>query len=304
MLEQLAAEVAELDHAAVAQLVPVLHDARKELVRDLRKWLTRVPDGSLRFTAQRYREALVAIDATIHELARLHPETQRVLETSLERAGYLAVGHVKFEVARMSAVFGELSIPQFDTALVLASGRRQLVPRFRTSAKRYTGRVLQDIRHQFGVALARNETFHEMTERMRRLGGPRGLVALKGIRGEPGAVVEEIAEGLFRRYRHWGERIVRTETMNAYNLQHLEAIDQLNRDRLDDDEEPLMKRWDASLDRRLCPVCANLDRRAVPADALFAPGVQHPPAHPNCRCIVTAWDRRWGNIKGERAART
>ena len=303
LLEQIAAEAAELEHGAVAQLVPVLHDARRELIRDLRGWLLRVPEGGLRFTAQRYREALLAIDGTMHELARLRPALRAALTEAQERSGRLAVGHLRFEVARMSAVFGELSIPQLSTAAVLTAGRRQLIPRYRTSAARYAGRVVEDLRHQFGVGLARGETFTELTERLRRLGGPRGLVALRGVAGEPGAVVEDIAEGLFRRYRYWGERVVRTEVMHGYNLQHAQAIDALNRDRIEAGDTPLLKRWDASLDSRLCQMCANLDRRAVPADEPFAPGIPHPPAHPNCRCVVTAWNKRWGNIKGETRAR-
>lgn len=303
-LQQIAREAAELDPAAMQLLLPVLQDARKELIRDLKAWLQNVPDGNLRFTAQRYREALVAVEGTMAEMARLQPAMNAALTYGREVGGALAVGHTIFEMSRMASVFdGEFNIPQIDTALVLKAGRKQLVKRHRTSAARYSGRVIQDLQHQFGVGLARGETFHELTERMRRLGGPRGLVALKGVIGEPGAQVEEIAEGLFRRHRHWAERIVRTETMNAYNVQHSEAIDQINADR-EEDEPELLKRWDASIDKRLCQICADLDRRAVPTDKEFTSGVMHPPAHPNCRCVVTAWDARWGNIKGEKKAIT
>lgn len=303
-LEQIAREAAELDPAAMQLLLPVLQDARKELIRDLKGWLQNVPDGNERFTAQRYRESLVALEGTMTEMGRLNPAMNAALRAGREMGGELAVGHTIFEMSRMASVFGgEFSIPQIDTALVLKAGRKQLVKRHRTSAARYTGRVIQDLQHQFAVGLARGETFHELTERMRRLGGPRGLVALKGVIGEPSAQVEEIAEGLFRRHRHWAERIVRTETMNAYNVQHAEAIDQVNAGR-EEDEPALLKRWDASLDKRLCQICADLDRRAVPTDKEFTSGVMHPPAHPNCRCVVTAWDTRWGNIKGEEKAIT
>jgi hypothetical protein len=43
------------------------------------------------------------------------------------------------------------------------------------------------------------------------------VVARRGVAGEPGAVTEVIAEGLFKRYRYWACRIVRTELQSATN---------------------------------------------------------------------------------------
>ena len=303
MLERIAAEANELSVPVMRKLLPVLQDARNELAKDLRSWLRKHPDGAERFTAQQYRKALVAIRHSIARLGELHPTLNDALAGSLEASGALAAEHVRFELQRMAAVFGDISIPPpIDTAALVTGTRNQLVRRYRNSAARYSGRIFEDIRKQFGVGLAKGETFSQMTNRLRRLGGPRGLVSMKGRRGEPGAAVEEIADGLFRRYRFWAERLVRTEMNHAYNVQHHAGIEQLNEMRAELGEEPLLKRWDASLDSRLCAICAGLDRRAVPIGEEFAPGYMQPPAHPNCRCVVTAWDRRWGNFREERSA--
>jgi hypothetical protein len=130
--------------------------------------------------------------------------------------------------------------------------------------------------------MVRGETFEELTRRLVKHGGPRGLVSLRGVIGEPGAIAENISEGLFRRYNHWAERIVRTEGLHAYNVQHQTALEEADR------QDPgYSKRWDAAADRRLCELCAELDGKVVELDGVFVRDRQgrdipHPPRHPNC----------------------
>ena len=306
MLRQLAHDVYDLDESTVRKLLPALNDARKEVRKAIGEWLRDIPEGGARYTAQHHRRALVSIQGAMDSIGDIQPRLMGLMVETGEVAGHLAADHLRFELARMANVFGgpgDLALvpTQIDTAAVVADGKRELIPRFRASSHRYSRAVRADLRHQFGVGLARGETFAQMTNRLRRLGGPRGMVALRGVMGEPGALVQEISEGLFRRYRHWAERLVRTETINAYNSQHLKSIKLLNED-LDDGEEPFLVRWDATFDR-VCPICRYLDRRTVEVGQPFiGPGGQeyrHPPAHPNCRCTVVAWHRSWGGIKGE-----
>ena len=305
MLHHLAQDVSQMDAALIRQMVPVLMDAKREVAAGLTAWLEQHPDNDKRFTAHEYRRAMLSLNKAMEEIAKRAPDVAEILEKGGEMAGHLATEHLKFEVARMAHVFGGpgnlATMPtQIDTAAVIVQGKRELIPRFRTSAHRYTQNMRKDIRHQFGVALAKGETFHQMTQRLRRMGGPRGQVSLRGIPGERGAIVEEISEGLFRRYRHWAERLVRTETMNAYNSQHALAIDELNED-LDEDEvdDPFLKRWDATLDSRICPICGPLDQVSVKTDEQFPGGYDHPPAHPYCRCVLVAWHPSWGDVDGE-----
>ena len=133
----------------------------------------------------------------------------------------------------------------------MARGHKTLIPRFRNSAARYGADITADIRRQLAVGIVRGETFTQMTERLVQLGGPKGWVSLRGVLGEPGSYAEFISEGLFRKYRGWAERVVVTESLNAYNVHHLEGLRDLN------EEDPgYLARWDASIDARGCPRCA------------------------------------------------
>jgi SPP1 gp7 family putative phage head morphogenesis protein len=131
-------------------------------------------------------------------------------------------------------------------------------------------------------------TLTELTNRLVRLGGPRGVVALRGVAGEPGAVTEVIAEGLFKRYRYWAHRLVRTELQSTANT----VLDEGIRD-LHTRDPGIMRRWDASIDGRVCAVCRSLHNATAPVDAAFPGGYAAAPAHPNCRCRVGAWRRGW-----------
>ena len=91
--------------------------------------------------------------------------------------------------------------------------------RYETSAARYAGDVARDIRRHLAVGVVRGETNDQLVARLQAHGGPRGVVATRGIAGTAGAVLEVIPEGLFRRYEYWAERLVRTELAHAYTEQ-------------------------------------------------------------------------------------
>jgi hypothetical protein len=305
MLNNMAAEVAEMDPRVMRKLMPALMDAKREVVAGLREFLADGVDNDKRYTAHDHRRVMLALDQAMNQVAQINPQFAKALEEMRVETGHLAMNHLKFEVARMSHVFGGPSGMatggvQIDTAAVMLDAKKELIKRHRNSANRYVGNVRKDIRHQFAVGLARGETFHQMGVRLRKLGGPKGMVSLRGTAGEPGSFVEDIPEGLFRRYGHWAHRLVRTETMNAYNVQHAAGIDELN-EGVDDDEDPFLKLWDSTLDSRICPICGPLNRVAVKPEDKFPGGYDHPPAHPYCRCVVVAWHPSWGNIKGEGA---
>lgn len=220
MLANMAQEMAELPPATMRRLLPVLQDARKELRAGLLEWLKHAPDGANRFTAQARRAALLNLETAIAKIRELQPAMVEALKIGGAAAGELSLGHLKGEVARMSTVFGEtlFNAPQIRAADILTNSERVLIPKFRNSANRYAGNVLRDLQHQFGVGVSRGETYFQLQQRLRRLGGPKGLVALSKSIGDPGAIVEEISEGLFQRYRHWAQRVVRTECLPGDQL--------------------------------------------------------------------------------------
>lgn len=68
--------------------------------------------------------------------------------------------------------------------------------------------------------------------------------------------------------------IARTETMRAYNAGAVAGIREAGADRVE---------WIATEDERTCPICSPRDGQTYPV------GEVDVPAHPRCRCIVTAW---------------
>lgn len=49
-----------------------------------------------------------------------------------------------------------------------------------------------------------------------------------------------------------------------------------------------LKRWNTAVDELVCPICAPLHRTTVPMNGTWPGGIESPPAHPRCRCWVTA----------------
>lgn len=300
VLEMQAAQVDQLDKQSMRALLPALIDARDELRAQLLEWLRDAPDGDERFTAQQLRRSLLMIESALDRIRALDKDMEDTLRTNARAAGVLAISNLEEQVARFGAAFGESVYPtDLNLAAALAKGDKLLVRKYRTSAARYAGSMTEDIRHQLAIGVARNETWSQMKARLVRLGGPTGMVALRGVLGEPGAVAEYIAEGLFKRHRYWAERLVRTEMVEAYNLQHQAGLELLNEARDPKVTAEYVQRWDSTLDRRVCPICKDMDRRVAKVGGKFKGGYERPPAHPQCRCLVVAWHVSWGDIAGE-----
>lgn len=301
-LGMVAEGAARLPAPYIAEFHQSLLQAQVELSHALERWLLNAQDGDLRFTAQKLRVAMLQINRVIEVLGeKLSVEMEGTLRAAAQRAGIVSFDHLHQQVARMGAVFGESLRPiQLNQAAIAAQARHQLIPTFRNSANRYGSNVAGDmrthmelIRRELSVGIVRGETFHELTNRLVAFGGPRGWVSLRGTLGEPGSIAEFIPEGLFRRYRPWAARVVRTESLHAYNVHHQAGLEALA------EEDPgYMKRWDATWDRNICDVCKRLDGTAVAVTENF-PYIRrpHPPAHPNCLCAVTPWRKEWEEDK-------
>jgi len=294
LVNSIARDVLALEDATLRAIIPALVDARHELERDLRAWLADHSDGAERFTAQDLRRALASVDAALETISESRPQMESAMVAAARAGATMAVDHIRSELAMHATQFGASVRPtKLSSAAVMARAQHEIIPRIATSAARYVQTVREDMRHQFALGLVRGENFEQLTNRLRRLGGPRGLVALRGIAGDPGAQVEHIAEGLFARYRHWAERVVRTEVINAYNVEHVAGIEELNDELAADGQTALQQRWDSTPDFRRCSLCAALDGQVRAIGDEFAPGVLRPPRHPNCRCVVVAWDPSW-----------
>jgi SPP1 gp7 family putative phage head morphogenesis protein len=94
-----------------------------------------------------------------------------------------------------------------------------------------------------------------------------------------GATNEQLARAVARTYKaNLAERraITRTAVMSLAQEAHNQFWDA-------NDDVIVAWRWDASMDYRVCPVCAPLDGVEHVKRNMFK---QMPPIHPNCRCHV------------------
>lgn len=286
-IDRVLADVDALPDAALRVLHPELRAAVGEAGRKLDSWLGR-QQGQDRFTAAHRRQVLLRMVETLKAVeARLGGATARSLRVGREDGGVSAARNLASEVGAMRRAFAAFPYeaaapPQISEATVLAKGQTFLVRRHASSASRYGREVALDIRRQITRGVLLHETMDEMTARLIRLGGPRGMVHMGGGRSEL------ISEGLFARYNHWAERLVRTEVMNAYNVQHEIGLRELNRT-----DPGWLREWDAANDRRLCIICAGLDGKLAEVGEDFPGGFRRAPAHPRCRCVEVAARREW-----------
>lgn len=260
-------------------VLPALRAARDELQTDLQKWLAEHPDGAEQFTAYQKKQALASLEASMERIAELQPAMAQALGVARNATGGLASANLHDEIARMSSIFGGgmIHLPQIDTAAVIAQGNKLLWKRHERSAKRYAGSIGDDIRTRLAVSLAKGDTFDQMSRRLRGSPEFKHAVAMS----DPGAAAFGIADAAHARWRHWADRLVRTENMHAYNVQHDLAIEHVNENRHEDEDEYL-RRWDATADNIACPRCAALDRTVATIKGDFAGGIHSPPLHPYC----------------------
>jgi SPP1 gp7 family putative phage head morphogenesis protein len=294
MLDHQAAQIEHLVASELAALTPLLEQARKSLAADLLKaWHDKPADQN--FEKQHLSNALVMVDAAIKKMRGIRGadpfggSLNQVLAAAGGGSMRLSARHLNDQLARFSEWFeGTIHPVQIQEAAVIAAGAKALIPRFTSSAARYSANVQADIKREIAIAFLRNETFDQMTARLVAHGGPKGLVALRGVAGTPGTKVELITEGLFKRYRYWAERIVRTEANNAYNVVHKRGIAEAA-----EDDPDIKERWDAASDWRVCIICRDLDGKIVDVGGVFPGGYSHPPAHPHDRCTVVPWKPQW-----------
>lgn len=286
-------QLQQLATSDMRALLPIFERARQELAAKLERWITFAPDGELRWTAQHYRQALLQIDAGTWTLT---DALKGRLEESTLTAQRMALADLVNDVARFSSSFEGMPLRlALDDAKLIASGRSFVIPRIESSARRYQGAVRKDLQERLATDILQGAPLRETIERLQEQGGPRGAVTLRGVAGEPGAAVEEITEGLFARHRYFAERIVRTEDAAAYGQQTIDGLDEAATM-----VPGLEKIW--IVGAGCCAlICAGLDGVVIPLDQAFdtpAGPCDANPAHPNCRCTVSAWHARWGEKGG------
>jgi SPP1 gp7 family putative phage head morphogenesis protein len=272
------ARVAALPLPALASLAPVLQQVRREVVNGFSVWLSEW-DPSEPLAGPAYRGLLLRLRPALDASRGLGVTLAHGLEAADAAALVLAVSITVREVAALSHLIDGVAV-RLPLVARVASGASNRWPRYRSSAARYAGQVGEDLRREIAVGLVRGETVSALTTRLSRRPGFRAAVG-----------AGPIGDRFRDRWRYWAERLVRTEVAAAYN-DRLDGVIREARAWLPD----LQRRLDASLDLRVCRLCASLHGTVVGLNEPFPGGYEGAPIHPNCRCRVGAWRAEWSEI--------
>lgn len=275
-------ELLDLERDQLDDLDPRFTKLEGHLEDLLDEWIEEDNEGTKRFAPHRYKSAIKALTILAAGAARAVRES---LDDGAPKFQDLAVKHTVVEIAHFSRaqdqVLDSEAVKQ-QLNDISASGVSSLVPRFESSAKRYQGVVFDDLKERLADKILQGAPVEEMVSELVEDGGPKGLVAVTGIAGDDNAIIEDIPEGLFARYRSRAETYVRTELASVYGQQTQDALEQAAQV-----IPKLQKQWHC--EPFACKdICFPTDDQVVDVDEEFTLGdestLDYPPAHPRCRC--------------------
>ena len=241
------------------------------------------------------RQTQFVIDFVRRRLDRM---SSRQARRNIRSGWFDAVGLL----ARLEEAYsGSVRPLRIDTARMMNERTRgvlaSLLQQHATSMDRY-GEVLERrMRQTLQTNLLAGGTFSQAVDQLVTLRGPRGMVPMVSRDLGDGTVerirLEHIPEGLFRRYRYWAMRIIRTETAYAQNGAAYEALHAAR----DHDFPDMQKKILAMMDRRTYPDSIAVHGQIRDLNDLFEDGAGrrylHPPARPNDREVVIPWRPDW-----------
>lgn len=279
---------------AATQLLELLRAAD---VRLARKLSTYASGEAVTFTAahaasMRAQMAVVASFVEARLLGLTEETALRAVVGSIQSTANLIE---KLEMA-FKGVNTPLALRQASVMSRLANGTRSsLLAQHETSVDRYKTAMIMQMERRMMVGLLENQNVDQVVDNLVSLKGPRGRVSIRAKLAE-GKVVrlaeEDIEEGLFVRYRYWAERIVRTETANAYEEAGLRSLYEAKND-LPDMQKKIM----AVFDNRTAADSIAVHGQIRPLDGMFIDGAGRqylrPPARPNDRETVIPWRPEW-----------
>lgn len=274
-----------------------LMEADRVLSRRLRRIRGVFGGGSVRFTeaaAMAYqRQIHLAIQGVENNLrGRVFAQSAVASERSVRELVRLFGGLER----RFTGIVRPLRLEQAaELSRVLKGAEASLMARHATSVDRYGQAMVREFEKRIRVGLLSGSSMDDMTAVLTGHGGPRGDVSMSATVTRQGVIrlrEEAIPEGLFRRYRYWAERLIRTETMAAYNGARLEGLRAMRQDFGD-----LKKKIVAVLDDRTAEDSLLVNGQIRDVEDYFVDGAGrhylYPPARPNDRETVIPWRTAW-----------
>lgn len=288
LADAMAANRAALDRTTtpdLRRLLPALRQAEREAGAKLGKWINEQSPDS-RYTLHMHRSLLYQLRHTIdlveNELASgiatdLTRQSKEVMAASMANLQQMiTVGTRQFK--------SSIQPLRLDVAAVIGGGERWARSRFPVSGRKYGRALADDIKNRLMLGAVKGESVDQLTSRLLQSTGLIKYYKDKGAK----AVGDAISGRLFATYRSWADGEVRTQLVDAYGEVSAGGIRQA------ESEDPgWLKEWDAAADRRVCHVCAGLDKMRVSPDKSFRGGLDHSPAHRRCRCAVVPVRREW-----------
>lgn len=190
-----------------------------------------------------------------------------------EAATNLAIDHLGSELDRLSLAFDSKPLEvTIDAAKALADpAQRLLANHFESSVQRYGIDLLNGVRQRLFVGLRAGDRYGDVV---------RDVAGEKGPFGQVG--------------RTAGERLVRTETSQAYGAAQHTGLAQAAR------QVPSLKKVWLHVSSWRCDVCMPIHGTERPIDGTWTirmgrrtKEVAHAPAHPNCSCRTSGMKSKW-----------
>jgi hypothetical protein len=284
--------------AEAREVLAMLEEADRELGRRLEREARRFGPTE-RFTGAgllAYRRQVQLTMAFVR--GRLNGLSRRSVRRNIRRGWFDTVGLL----GRLETAYsGSVRPLRINSARMMNERTRgvraSLLRQHATSMDRYGEELEQAMRKALRTNLLSGGTFSQAVDQLVRGRGPRGWVSMVARDLGGGRVerirLERIPRGLFRRYRYWAMRIVRTETAYAQNAAGHEAISAAR----DEDFPDMQKKILAMMDNRTYPDSIAVHGQIRDVGALFRDGAGreylHPPARPNDREVVIPWRPGW-----------
>lgn len=282
---------------AARNLARLLAQADASLGARLHAEIARTGSADARFTGASMVAYQAQVRVTVRYVeARLAGLTHEAAMSAVEAA----VKHTGVTLARLETAFTGIShTPISIAAASMMDPTRglgaSLLRSNQTSAARYGQAMTQTIEQHMRLGFVSGLSQAQMVDLLTGDGGPTGDVSMRArvVGGQVEVTSSEfIPEGLFVRHRYWAERIVRTETSNAYNGAKVEALRAVRGDFPD-----IQKKILAYFDNRTAIDSVYVHGQVRDLDAMFVDGAAreylHPPARPNDRETVIPWREGW-----------
>lgn len=283
---------------AASQLLELLRGADVQLARKLSRYITR---ESVTFTAAHAASmrAQAQVVAAFVE-ARLLGLTEEAALSAIAGSVVSTANLIEKLEMTFHGINQPLQLRQAATMSRVVEGTRaSLLAQHETSVDRYGQAMIAQMERRMMAGLVENQTIDQVVDGLVQMKGPKGLVSMRAKVIDGGVVrlaEEDIAEGLFVRYRYWAERIVRTETANAYEEATQRSLYEA-RSELPDMQKKIM----AVFDNRTAPDSVAVHGQIRPLEGYFIDGAGRqylrPPARPNDRETVIPWRPSWQEVE-------